>query len=109
MGGAACQIIIEDGNRAYGVLNGLAEDNPQIKINMLEAAIEASCQGSHHASLYFLIEGNEEKFNDEYSQPIIEIHSYIIHQLVSQFNQQKVDETTTKLLKAVRKLRDLYL
>lgn len=100
MGGAACVIII-NGNKAYGVVEDFAENNRQVNVSMLEAAIEASCNVTPYASLSLQI--NDQYLDEIYTQPIIDIHNRIINELpmIEKSDAQKlVDELTSLLFAA---------
>jgi|SRR6185295_6422430 len=111
MGAGACQIIITNGNLAYGVVENLADDYRNISTISLEAAINASCQSTLHASLYFVGEGAYHKITSEYTQPIIDLHNEIINDLplVEKGKvQEAIDDLTNKLIRATKKLADLF-
>lgn len=115
MGAAACQEIIIEGNIGYGVVEVFSEEHPHINTFNLEAAIQASCQGALHASLYLLGEGEENKFSSDYTQPIIDIHKEIVDKL-STVNkhadksnlQPMIDDLTSRLEAAIRKTYELF-
>lgn len=105
MGGSACAAIIIDGNIGYGIVEEFGSKHPSINVFNLEAAVQASCSGILHASLYFHIEEDYSKLTSEYTQPIIDLHSRL-HELKTvdkQHAQELVDELTTKLNTATRR------
>lgn len=108
MGAGACQIIIDDGNKAYGIIGTLSSRPINIELSMLEAAVQGSCQAIHHASLYFLFEGEEEKVSAEYTDPIINIHHTIIAWLPNNYTQHHVDKLANELFIATKRLEELY-
>lgn len=113
MGGGACQSIIIEGNVGYGVVETFAIANPKVNAEHLLAAIQASCQATVHASLYFIVEEEYDKFSPAYTQPIIDIHSEIVEQLPVikgsiQHKQNFVDRLTDDLLSATRKTKELF-
>lgn len=97
MGGAACVIII-NGNRAYGVVEDFAETYKTVNVNMLEAAIEASCSVTPYTSLY--LQGESKELENQYTQPIIDLHNRIINELpvVEKANAQVLVDQLTDLL-----------
>jgi len=111
MGDSACQVIIIEGENALATVNIFSNKHPQVETAFLIAAIEASCEGIHHASLYFLIEDEEDKLNSTYTQPIIDLHNRIINELpevISHEAQVLVDELSSKLFTAIRKTKELF-
>lgn len=118
MGGAACLIIIEEGNLAYAISEILADKFPDIEFNFLNAAIEASCNGTHHASLYAQAEGDE--IPDSFTTPLIDLHKRITTELPMVANldlpknehnarmRKKVNELSDALMDASRHLYALY-
>lgn len=111
MGESRCQIIIIEGNLAYAATEIFAKKHPSIETAYLESAIKASCDGIHHASLYFLIEGEEDKLTDEFTDPIIAMHKQIILDLTSRnypINQEHVNELAIQLFRITRKLYTIY-
>jgi hypothetical protein len=109
MGGAACQIIITDGNIAYGVVNTFAENFP-VNVNYLKAALNASCQGTLHASLYLNIQ--EDYISSNITNAIIASHQRVLTELpvfsgTLQEAQTLVDEIATEMHDATKELIDI--
>lgn len=97
MGGAACIIII-NGNKAYGIVEDLAEKYSQVNTNNLEAAINTSCSIIPYVSLFLQHEGSY--IETIYTQPIIDLHNRIIVELplISRQEAQKLVDELTELL-----------
>lgn len=113
MGGSACQVIITEGNNAYAATEIFAKRFPEIETAFLESAIQASCSGILHASLYFTMEEAYHMLNEEYTQPIINLHNKIVNELPSFMGdklegKKLIDKLSTRLMEAVRKLTPLF-
>lgn len=106
MGDTPCKIIIIEGNLAYAVVESIAEKNHQINTYLLEAAIRASCEGVHHASLYSAIKGYGEP-QEPTLQAIIELHKQITTTLFTTDKselQEAIDMFAISLFTATREL-----
>lgn len=106
MGGTPCKIIIIEGNLAYAVVEAIADKYHQVNTLFLEAAIRASCEGVHQASIYSAIThyGNP---SDETLNKIIELHGRIVNELplvAKDEAQELVDSLTDALFAATREL-----
>lgn len=114
MGGAACEVVIIEGNIAYAVTELFQQRNPKLNTTFLEAAVKASCDGIHHASLYFEIDREDgdnspELLTSEYTQPIIDLHRTIINDLSHGKSTQSIlNSLTISLFTATRKLYLLF-
>ena len=105
MGDTACQIIIVEGNLTYAVIENYANVHPE-NTAFLESAVKASCDGTHHASLYMEIE--EKEIAESLTTPIINLHKEIINKLAHQCSQEEINTLAIKLYRATRKLYLLY-
>lgn len=98
MGAGACKIII-DGGKAYAAVENLADRLHNVNTYGLESAINVSCNIVTYVSLYLRI-GHSYMLTNEYTQPIIDLHDRIIHELPiveKEEAQQLVDELANQL------------
>lgn len=108
MGETRCQIIIVEGNLTYAAVEEFAIEH-NFRTSYLEASIKASCDGTHHASLYLQAEGEE--IEEEFTQPIINLHKEIIKAMTSENHtstQDEINDFARRLFRATRKLYLLY-
>lgn len=110
MGGAACQVVIIDGNLAYGTVSTFKENFPSVNVNYLRAALNASCQGTLHASLYLHIEENY--IAQSITDAIIASHQRVLTELptfsgTNQQAQELVDEIATEMHDAIKETIDI--
>lgn len=109
MGEASCQVIIIEGEIALATIQVFGQKNPDLQMAFLEKAVEASCEGIHHASLYFLIEDEEDKLTSDYTKPIIDLHKLIINDLSDgKSTQNVINQLAKRLFLATRQLYKLY-
>lgn len=115
MGETRCQIVIIEGNITYGILETFARHNPDVNVHHLEGAVQASCQGILHASLYFQARQDYDRLTEKYTQPIIDIHKAIAKDLDLKIKystekraQKVVDKHTKDLQYAIRKVNELF-
>ena len=106
MGSTACKIIIIEGNLAYAVTEAIADKYHQVNTLLLEAAIRASCDGVHQASIYSAIK-NYGVPQDPTLEKIINLHGRIVSELplvARDEAQELVDTLTEALFTATREL-----
>lgn len=106
MGDTACKIIIIEGNIAYAVTEAITDKYHQVNTLLLEAAIEASCTGVHHSSLYGAIKNYGSPANTTL-QKIINLHGRIVSELpfaAKDEVQELIDNLTDELFAATREL-----
>lgn len=109
MGGVPCLIIIQDGDKAYSIVEKFKDKHPAINTYKLEAAINASCDSISFAGIYYFLK-EEKSIENSYTKPIIDLHARIINELPQADNdaQNLVNSLAKQLWEATYKLRELF-